>query len=221
MKKMTRMMLIAGVLALLLTIAACSQLDVIGNHSVTAFEEVLNALPDQVSYDEAYHGWSLTAPDGSARFIWTDDWSKSEPDAMLAVDAEPFLIAGLNPGLLPEDYVYQDGALLVGRNLGDDETEADTPLSAYRLIVQNSRGALGYHMAMDHFGVDLRFGMFEWAKDMAETDKDIVFVLNPEPLIAAGVNPNAVDGWAFGEVEVHQNGKQVKVEKFLKPFDLK
>jgi len=33
-------------------------------------------------------------------------------------------------------------------------------------------------------------------------DKDIVFVLNPEPLIAAGVDPKAVDGWVFARVPV-------------------
>lgn len=219
-KHIMRRMIAAGIVAVLLLAASACSLDVIGNGSVTAFEQVLNAMTDRVDYDEAGASWSLSAPDGSARFVWSGNWSASEFDAMLAVDAEPFLSAGLNPNLLSEGCVYQDGILMVGRNLGNDGTEADSPLSAYRLIVQNSRSAVSYHMAMDHFGVNVGFGMFEWAKDMAANDKDIVFVLDPEPLLAAGVDPNAVEGWVFGEVEVHQNGKQVKVEKFLKPFDL-
>jgi hypothetical protein len=48
-----------------------------------------------------------------------------------------------------------------------------------------------------------------------------VFVLNPEPLIAAGVDPQKVEGWAFAKVEVHMDGKPTEVDKFLKPFDLK
>jgi hypothetical protein len=56
---------------------------------------------------------------------------------------------------------------------------------------------------------------------MAANDKDIVFVLNPDPWIAAGVDPNAVDGWAFAKVMVDVEGKPAEVDKILKPFDLK
>ncbi|MDR3325447.1 MAG: hypothetical protein LBS82_05645, partial [Spirochaetaceae bacterium] len=63
--------------------------------------------------------------------------------------------------------------------------------------------------------------LFEWAKDMSVNDKDIVFVLNPEPFIAAGTDPNAIDGWAFAPVTVDdENGKPVVVDKLLKPFNL-
>ena len=223
-KKAFRKVLAAGVLAaLLLTASACSELDVVGNGSVSSFEAVLNTIPDQIAKDEANGGWSLTAPDGTARFFWSADWSKSPVyDAMLIVDAGPFLNAGLKPEMLPQEYIYADGMLMVGRDLGDTApaTGSETPLSAYAFIVANGRSAISYHMAMDHFGIALGSGMFECAKDMHEIDKDIVFVLNPEPLIAAGVNPEAVEGWAYGEVEVHQNGKTVKVFKFLKPFNL-
>ena len=63
---------------------------------------------------------------------------------------------------------------------------------------------------MDHFGVKLGGGnMFEWAKDLEinvttkqAQDKDIVFVLSPEPLIAAGVDPQKVEGWLYSPVPV-------------------
>jgi hypothetical protein len=56
--------------------------------------------------------------------------------------------------------------------------------------------------------------------DDADQDKDIVFVLNPEPLIAAGVVPENVEGWVYAQVPVEENGKTEDVWKFLKPFDL-
>lgn len=69
--------------------------------------------------------------------------------------------------------------------------------------------------------------LFEWAKDMKTNrstnenqDKDIVFVLNPEPLIAAGVNPDKVKGWVYTTVKVDIDGKPTDVYKFLKPFNL-
>jgi hypothetical protein len=56
---------------------------------------------------------------------------------------------------------------------------------------------------------------------MSTNDKDIVFVLNPEPFIAAGVDPSKIDGWAFAKVTVDDaNGKPVEVDKILKPFNL-
>ncbi len=57
---------------------------------------------------------------------------------------------------------------------------------------------------------------------MAKNDKDIVWVLNPEPFIAAGVDPAKIKGWAFAKVETKDDaGKTVFVDKLLKPFDLK
>ena len=47
---------------------------------------------------------------------------------------------------------------------------------------------------------------------MDKNDKDIVFVLNPQPFIKAGVDPNKIDGWIYAKV-----GEDYKL---LKPFDL-
>jgi hypothetical protein len=97
-----------------------------------------------------------------------------------------------------------------------------TPLSSYEQLVALKREAVGYHAALDHYGVNLGDGnLFEWAKDMGKNDKDIVFVLNPEPFVKAGVDAQKVDGWLFGKVPVDIEGKPAEVDKFLKPFNLK
>lgn len=219
--------ILSGVIAaLLLSATACSQLDVIGKGSITAFDAVLKAIPDQVEADEMNVGWSLSAPDGTARFIWSEDWSRSPlHDVMLELDATPFLEAGLDPDKLPEDYVYYEDMLMVGTKLGDNAltySGTPTPLAAYEQIVNLKRDNIGYHASLDHYGVNLGDGnMFEWAKDMSTNDKDIVFVLNPQPFIEAGVNPDQVEGWVFAKVEtMDDNGKTIEVDKLLKPFDL-
>ncbi|SHO51372.1 hypothetical protein [Anaerocolumna xylanovorans] len=207
-------------------------LDVVGKESITSFEKVLNTIPDKVKADEMNAGWSLEAPDGSVRFIWSEDYSKSPlHDVMLEFDAAPFVNAGLDVSKLPENYAAYEGMLMVGIKLGSDEMTYQgnpTPLAAYEQIVKKYRSSINYHTALDHYGVKLGGGnMFEWAKDMAvntatdkDQDKDIVFVLNPEPLIAAGVNPEQVEGWAYAQVPVEENGKTADVYKFLKPFNL-
>jgi hypothetical protein len=121
--------------------------------------------------------------------------------------------------------------LMVGTKLGGNDKVSGTPtaLSAYKLIVSKYRDSINYHTSLDHYGVKLGGGnMLEWAKDMetngydnSAQDKDIVFVLNPEPLIAAGVDPEKVEGWAYAQVTVDENGKTEQVWKFLKPFNLK
>jgi hypothetical protein len=217
----------AGLFALLMLAAvSCGKLDVVGTGSVKSFDKVLKQIPRAVTPDEANGGWSLAAPDNSVRFIWSKNYAESPlRDVMLEFDAAPFIAAGLVPERLPGNFTFYEGRLIVGTKLGTEQLKyrgEAAPLASYEQLVRLKREAVGYHMALDHYGVSLGEGnLFEWAKDMSVNDKDIVFVLNPEPFIAAGVNPNAIEGWAFAKVTVDdENGKPIQVDKILKPFDL-
>ncbi|SHI79296.1 hypothetical protein [Parasporobacterium paucivorans] len=212
---------------------AGGSLDVVGEESAISFENVLNTIPGNVSQDEMNGGFSLKAPDGSVRFIWSEDYSSSPlHDVMLELDAKPFVDAGLDAGKLPENYSFYEGMLMVGTKYGEDALSYSgepTPLAAYENIVKKYRSKIGFHTALDHFNVNIGDGnLFEWAKDFSTNsttgenqDKDIVFVLNPEPLIAAGVDPEKVEGWVYAQVTVDINGKSTNVWKFLKLFNLK
>jgi hypothetical protein len=212
----------------LFTFGSCSKLDVIGTGSVKAFDEVLNAMGSgagQNGISQTDIGWARLAPDGEARFVWSDDYSGSARyDAAVEFQAQPFINAGLDPDQLPDNYIIQGDQLVVGTKFGDatfDSGRDATAIGSYELIVGHYREAVGYHTALDHYGVSLGDGnMFEWAKDMKTNDKDIVFVLNPEPLIDAGANPEQVDGWVYAKVPVMVDGKASEVYKLLKPFDL-
>lgn len=224
MKK--KLVLIMLVLTSVLTFVSCKQTDVVGQTSITSFESVLNVIPDNIAADEMNGGWSLSAPDGSARFIWSKDFSKSPMhDVMLEFDAQPFIDAGLDISKLPEGLVF-GGKIMVGTKLGTEALTYDgeaTPLASYKKIVELKRESISYHTALDHYGVKLADGnMFEWAKDMSTNDKDIVFVLNPQVFIDAGVDPAKLEGWVFAKVPVtDENGKPIEADKFLKPFNLK
>lgn len=221
-----KLILIMLLLTAALIFASCKQTDVIGNTSITSFEAVLNAIPESITADEMNGGWSLSAPDGSARFIWSKDFSKSPVhDVMLEFDAQPFIDAGLDVSKLPEGLVF-GGKIMVGTKLGTEALTYDgeaTPLESYKKIVEFKRESIKYHTALDHYGVDLTGGsMFEWAKDMSINDKDIVFVLNPQMFIDAGVNPENIDGWLYAKVPVmDENNKPIEADKFLKLFNLK
>lgn len=207
-------------------LASCRQTDIIGNTSIKSFNSVLDAVSDKVTADEMNGGWSLTAPDGTAKFIWSRDYSKSPThDIMIEFDAQPFIDAGLNISKLPSGMAYED-KIMAGTKLGTDKLTYDgeaTPISSFEQIVRLKRGQINYHSDLDHFGVLLGDGnMFEWVKDMSNNDKDIVFVLNPQVFINAGVDPEKVDGWKFAKVKtMDENGKPMEVDKFLKPFNIK
>jgi hypothetical protein len=211
---------------LVLSMVSCGKLDVVGNDSVRSFGELLQNAPQPVLRDMVNSGWSFSAPDGSARFIWSSNFAESPKyDVLLEFDAAPFIAAGLDPSRLPDAISFHDGKLMVGTKLGNETLSykgEPTPLASYQQIVKLKRSAIGYHGAMDHFGVNLGGGnLFEWAKNLNTNDKDIVFVLEPAPFIGAGVDPDRIEGWAFTKVPVDdENGKMIEVDKILKPFDL-
>jgi hypothetical protein len=218
----------AGLCVLLaLTVLSCGQLDVVGSGSVESFGKVLEQRAQAVRPDDANGGWSLTAPDNSTRFIWSRNYAETPlRDVLIEFDAAPFIAAGLDPLRLPENFTYGEGRIAVGTKLGKEAARYRgeiTPLASYKQIVSLKREAIGYHMAMDHYGVNLGDGnLFEWAKDMDANDKDIVFVIDPEPFLKAGADPSRVEGWTFTKVPVDdENGRPVELDKILKPFDLR
>ncbi|MDR3335809.1 MAG: hypothetical protein LBT16_01270 [Treponema sp.] len=229
MKKISGIINTAFAVSFALTVlleVSCGNLDVVGKDSVNSFDKVLKAAPEAIRPDEMNAGWSFSAPDNEARFIWSRNFAESPVhDVMLEINAAPFIAAGLNAEKLPDAIAVYDGKIMVGTKLGEEVLKYSgeaTPLASYEQIVKLKRSAIGYHGALDHYGVNLSGGnLFEWAKDMGTNDKDIVFVLNPEPFINAGVDPGNIEGWVFAKVTVDDaNGKPVEVDKLLKPFNL-
>jgi len=207
MKRLVVLLLFAA--ASLGALAGCGSLDVVQTDAARAFGEVSAILAPSTNEID----WRIAAPDDSAAFHWNGK------AAYVTAAAKPLVDAGLDAAKLdPQRYrLSESGAeLIVGDKpsaSGDWGSEAGKQFADY---VKNNRDKLGFHTAMNHYNVNVGGAMFEWAKDLAANDKDIVFVLDPDPLVEAGLNPDAVDGWAYSEVETDDG----KVWKLLKPFDL-
>jgi hypothetical protein len=234
-KKTRKAALLALSIGILFTLApnaanAAFNTDLVGQTAITSFGEMTGALEFPPVFDDMDKAWVLTAPDGEAAFWWRRDAKPDRMfDAYLCFDAEPFVNAGLDLSKLPDDMkgMLEDrGKLMLGRKLSDKPLEYDgeaAPLASFEQIVKLDREAIGYHAALDHYGVTVADGsLFEWAKDMSKNDKDIVFVLDPKIFIEAGVDPAKVEGWAFAKVPLEDaRGRKYEGDKFLKPFDLK
>jgi hypothetical protein len=199
---------------LLSAMSSCQKLDVVGNGSIKSFEKILDAMQDKVALIE--EGWWLAAPDNSARFMW------SNYCVYLEFEAKPFLDAGLDISGFPYN-MFEDKIMIYEELFLETPIMGDTPLDSYKEIVKLRRDMIGYHASLDHYGISIGGGnMFEWAKDMSKNDKDIVFVLNPQPFIDAGVDPNKIEGWLFAKVTVDdENGRPIQADKLLKPFNLR
>jgi hypothetical protein len=208
-------------------LAGCSAIDVVGRTAISTFQALMDATSGSVALDAAANRWVLTSQ-GGERFTWSADFAGTASDFQVSFDATPFLAAGLDAAKLPAERYTFDAAsaiLTLSFEAGGEKftyAGAATPGETFRKIVAAHRSIIGYHAALDHYGIALGDGnMFEWAKDMAKNDKDIVFVLNPEPFRAAGVDPARITGWIFTQIPVKDaSGKTVDVDKFVKPYNL-
>ncbi len=222
-------LLVISVLAIFPVVVNALSLDVVAKVAVTSFEAVIKAIPDKVTFDGAKEGWAIKGLDGKDRIIISKDFSSKNPDISLELDAAPFIKAGLDVAKLPvAKYIYDGaaGKITLPFTYGQAKFGAAAQKSAletFKQIVKNHRDLIGYHEILDHYGIALGDGnMFEWAKDLRTNDKDIVFVLNPEPFINAGVDPGKITEWVFAKVDIKdKDGKPIKVDKFLKPFNVK
>lgn len=224
---MKKVLLIGTALTLGLALAGCQGTDVVGKVAVTSFGSVIEKQNANIATDEANNGWALSLQDGK-RFVWGKDFSTAgTPDLMMEFDATPFLNAGLDPSKLDKEmYLYDEAnkLLMVHSELGSEAFSYNgeaKPLDSFTQLVKNYRDSIGYHEVLDHYGVAFGNGnMVEWAKDMATNDKDLVFVLNPQPFIDAGVDPAKVTDWVFAQVEVkNDKGEKELVDKFLSPYN--
>lgn len=225
MKK--RLLIVTAVaMVLVFTFTACQKTDVVGNVSKTSFEALITKIADKVVVDEQNNSWALTSP-GGERFMWSKDLTGTS-DAAIEFDATPFINAGLDATKLPaEIYTYDQASnkIKIAAELGNSKAAAKadaTALDSFKQLVDTAREAIGYHAKLDHYGVALGNGnMFEWAKDMSTNDKDMVFVLNPQPFIDAGVDTAKLTDWVFAKVPVmDENNKPIEVDKFLKPYEI-
>ena len=183
--------------------------------SIVSFE----ALSQSIEWKSEEDKFTLVAPDQSVSLAINQSFA-SENDVVMSVDAAPFVAAGLDVSKLPEG-LYVDGRLNYVTSIEGTTTYTNVT-EAFADILSIQADLVGYHAALDHYGLSLQDGnVFEWAADVNTNDKDIVFVLNPQTLIDAGTNVEAVEAWIFAEVEIMQaDGTMKMVPKLLKPFDL-
>ncbi len=222
---------------MMLAVAGCSSTDVVAKYANRSFKALVEASDGRVHWSDDEQSWILASPAGDeisfssdfARNNSTDGSDPGKSDIGFSFDAAPFLAAGLDIAKLPPadgiKYELRDGRFLYRFELGNDRFSPDareSPEATFAEIIKTERARISYHEKLDHYGIKLGGGnMLEWAKDTAKNDKDLVFVLDPAPFVAAGLDATKIEGWTFAAVETRDDaGKTVFVDKLLRPFDL-
>jgi hypothetical protein len=226
MKKIYFALLCSVLMAFVVIAFQYKSLDIIGNGSFDSFKKTISLLPKTPSTKNG--DWIIESPYNKTKFVFNKTNNEDKYNLYLEFDIAPFIQAGLNPDKLPKEIIATKNTIIIGREFKAEKldailTEAGNTLThLYQKILNSNRSAIGYHSALDHYGIDLGNGnMFEWAKDAKTNDKDIVFVLNPQPFIEAGINPEKIEGWLYAKVPVMDaKGKKTEVFKILKPFNL-
>ena len=224
----TRILTVSLVLAAVVFGAAFMAPDVVAVYAVQSYDALLHAPGVSVARNDAAGAWVLTSP-GVETFTFGGGTAAGSNELVVSFDARPFLAAGLNASLLPAGaQVEGDGAsarivMRYDKGTGSFSAGAESqPLQALQDLVHNHRMMLGYHAALGHFGLALGGGnMVEWAKDQQANDKDLVFVLNPQPFADAGVDVANVQGWVLADVPVMDaQGRTSTARKLLKFYNL-
>lgn len=208
----------ALVLSLAVFAAGCAGADVVLKYSPASFTKIVDTYPDLVTdTTKTDHYYSITV-DGETTLKISHDYSLTGAnDIMIVTPLAPFTAAGLDTAKLGEGYSINGDMFELTADYGNGSGMKDTVTDSLFDSVKADRTMLTYHSALDHYGIKLTNGKFEYAKDYTNNDKDLVFVLAADPLKAIGVDVNNVEGWVF---KTMQNEDGSSVDVLLKPYDL-
>ena len=199
-------------------LAGCAETDVVAKYSPGSFETIVKADPELIKDNTLVdHYYDLSADGRNVLRISHDYAMTGEEDLVIQTPLQPFLDAGLDQTKLGVGYRIDADKLLLLGSYGEGNGQTDNVTDSLFESVKSDRSQLTYHQDLDHYGIKLTNGKFEFAKDYTKNDKDLVFVLAATPLAEAGVDVEHVEGWVFKTME-EPDGSEVEV--LLAPYDL-
>lgn len=216
MKKIFTIALALALVAIVLT--GCATADVILKYSPSSLDKIVEKFPTLVTDNtEADHYFYLSV-DGETTLKVSHEFDMTgAEDVVIQTPLQPFVDAGLDPATLGAGYRTDDTSLFLVADFGAGSGEKKTITTSLFESAKADRSVLTYHADLDHYGIALPAGKFEWAKDDTTNDKDIVFVIAAKPLADLGVDVQNIEGWIFKTMQ-DDAGKDFDV--LLKPYSL-
>ncbi len=216
MKKIFTVALAFALVAVILT--GCAAADVILKYSPSSLDKIVEKFPNLVTDNTEVDHYYYLSVDGETILKVSHNYAETgAEDLVIQTPLQPFIDAGLDPAKLGAGYRTDDTSLYLVADFGEGSGDQMGISSALFEGVKTDRSILTYHTALDHYGIKLPAGKFEWAKDESTNDKDIVFVIAAQPLADLGVDVKNIDGWVFKTMQ-DEAGNDIDV--LLKPYSL-
>ncbi len=216
MKKILTIALALALVAIVLT--GCATADVILKYSPSSLDKIVEKFPTLVTDNTETDHYFYLSVDGETTLKVSHEFDMTDAeDVVIQTPLQPFVDAGLDPATLGAGYRTDDTSLFLVADFGAGSGKQDTVTSSVFESVKANRSVLTYHADLDHYGIALPAGKFEWAKDDTANDKDIVFVIAAKPLADLGVDVQNIEGWVFKTMK-DDAGKDFDV--LLKPYSL-
>lgn len=216
---MRKIIPITALFALAVSIlAGCAATDVVLKYSPDSFKSIVDKYPNLVTDNTLTDHYYYLTVDGETTLKISHDYELTgTDDILIETPLKPFVDAGLDVAKLGEGYKVADDMFYLTADFGKGTGENDTITDSLFESAAYDRDMLTYHEKLDHYGIKLTAGKFEWAKDYTTNDKDIVFVIKAQPLKDLGVDVNNISCWTFATV---QDNDGTNVDVLLKPYDL-
>jgi hypothetical protein len=216
---MKKILSIAAMLAISAALfAGCSSADVVLKYSPDSFKNIVNKYPTLITDNTLTDHYYYLTVDGETTLKISHDYSLTgTDDIVIETPLKPFVDAGLDVSKLGDGYKVNDDMFYLTADYGNGTGMKDSITDSLFESVKSDRSVLTYHQKLDHYGVKLTAGKFEWAKDYTTNDKDLVFVIKAQPLKDLGVDVNNISGWTFATV---QDADGSNVDVLLKPYNL-
>ena len=216
MKKVIATIVMAA--AAIAIFAGCSATDVVLKYSPGSLTAITKAFPAIVNDNTANDHYYYVSADNETKLAVSHDYSMTgTEDIVMQTPLKPFTDVGLDPARLGGGYRTDGQTFYLTADYGDGTGLKDNLTDSMFESVKYERKTLTYHQDLDHYGIKLPGGKFEFAKDYKTNDKDIVFVIAAKPLADVGVDVQNIDGWIFKTMK-DTDGSNIDV--LLKPYDL-
>ena len=216
MKKIFSIALALALVAIVLT--GCAATDVILKYSPASLDQIVEKFPTLVTDSTDTDHYFYLSVDGETTLKVSHEFDMTgTEDVVIQTPLQPFVDAGLDPATLGAGYRTDDTSLFLVADFGAGSGEMKTITTSLFESAKADRSVLTYHADLDHYGIALPAGKFEWAKDESTNDKDIVFVIAAQPLADLGVDVQNIEGWIFKTMK-DDAGKDFDV--LLKPYSL-
>lgn len=238
MKKTKKIVALIFSVALAISITGCSRGKTgskEADNALNSFNEITKAYPDSVGFHEALKHWGFAVGEGE-KFEWSKDMSANKADFAMVLLADPLVEAGLDVEKLDkEQWLYEPAGkgekgedlpnrLIKPYNISDKKQNSNGSDDAMRRLLKEDNSMIKYHQDQKHYALTLGEGnQVQWTEELGLNNADMIFVLEAEPLVKAGLDIAKLDGtgWVFKEASQDDMGMGENPDQIVKIFDIK